>query len=187
VPPPRLPPVSPTFFHFTSKLLHPVPTPRTGREGHRRGGDASRWAKMASSMDVSPVAAPPPRAGAGGRPLGCTPVSHTKRMREEDDEYYENIVGQQLSRQKTMSPRTPFDSPRRPPNSRDRAVPLSGGAMCTTPMAGFLVESATQQAKTLGIRWGMHQRLGGRSCAGGQRNSCLPRSITPSRPPAIRI
>ena len=120
------------------------------------------------SMDVSPAPMPPmPRS------LGGTPVSHHKRMRD-DDEYIERLVEQHVEKSGGATAQSldwcglgsPARTPQHSPAVEGSHATLSSkhpsGAMCLTPMAGFATDDASL-AGGMGIRWGVQQRQGPRS------------------------
>lgn len=124
---------------------------------------------MDDGMDISPLPLSRPS-------LSGTPISQSKRMRDDDEQDMTDLAEQVLMRQKTMSPsdasaaggvhgamRTPCASATSSPNRQPMLrTPLAGGT-CITPMAGLGdAEGSTSIAGRMGVRWASHQRQGPR-------------------------
>ena len=126
---------------------------------------------MEDGMDISPLPLSRPS-------LSGTPVSQSKRMRDDDEQDMFDLAEQVLMRQKTLSSpsdvsaaggvcgamRTPCaslaSSPNRQPMLR---TPLAGGGgSCITPMAGLGEAEGSSIAGRMGLRWASHQRQGPR-------------------------
>ena len=123
---------------------------------------------MDDGMDVSPF---PSR----GPSLSATPVSHSKRPRDcDNDDYMLSLADQVICRQRSGSPsamnplnavnRTPCASAHGSPQRAAVHTPLAGGgAMCTTPCGMAPEGGSATLGMRLGVRWASHQRQGPRS------------------------
>ena len=127
-----------------------------------------RQVAMDDGMEVSPFAS-------RGPSLSATPVSQSKRQRDAEDDYHFALADQVLMKPRThTSPalnlfnviqRTPCASVTCSPQRTGVHTPVSGGAMCLTPMGcgGPGGDSSQMLAVRMGVRWASHQRLGPRS------------------------